>query len=381
MASESVLITGGAGFIGTALAHRLVADGHRVRVLDTLSSQVHGDDPANTSPLLQAVSKVAEVRVGSVTDRSIVQDALEGIDVVVHLAAETGTGQSMYEIARYVEVNAGGTALLLDVLAAGEHTVRKIVVASSRAIYGEGKYQDSTGAVVYPAFRSDEQLAAGRFELVDPRDGNATLTTVPTDEGSRLSPSSVYGITKLTQEQLVLTSAPTVGVAGVALRYQNVYGPGQSLRNPYTGILSIFSTLIREGSEINIFEDGLESRDFVFIDDVVAATHAAMFSPAADGLAINVGSGVSTTVLDVVAELERAFERSARVVVSGNYRLGDIRHNVADLTLAERVLDYRPTVTFAEGIGRFVGWVKDTRLEAGAYERSLDELRSRSLLK
>lgn len=377
MATESVLITGGAGFIGSALAERLAGDGHRVRVLDTLSPQIHGEHAEGSAEL----GGFAEVVVGSVTSRLDVEAALDGVDVVVHLAAETGTGQSMYQIARYSEVNVVGTALLLDSLATGDHSVRKVVVASSRAIYGEGKYRDAQGTYLYPGFRDADQLSAGRFELVDPRDPPSDLVPVPTDESSRLHPSSVYGITKLTQEQLVLTAAPTFGAAGVALRYQNVYGPGQSLRNPYTGILSIFSTLIRDGAEINIFEDGLESRDFVFIDDVVEATVAAMTSDAANGLAINVGSGVATTVLEVVAELERAFGIPARTVVSGNYRLGDIRHNVADLELARRVLGFSPSVNFANGIERFVEWAKSAPVEDGGYERSLAELKSRSLLK
>jgi dTDP-L-rhamnose 4-epimerase len=381
VAGELVLITGGAGFIGSALAARLGADGFRVRVLDSLSPQIHGDEPAVSSPLFQAVSAVAEVRVGSVTSRDDLEAALAGVDVVVHLAAETGTGQSMYEIPRYVDVNVGGTALLLDVLANGEHSVRRVVVASSRAIYGEGKYRNTAGNTLYPEHRSDEQLAAGRFELLDPADPTAIIESVPTDEGSRLAPSSVYGITKLTQEQLVLTVAPSIGIAGVALRYQNVYGPGQSLRNPYTGILSIFSTLIRGNEEINVFEDGLESRDFVFIDDVVAATRAAIDSDAADGMAINVGSGVATTVLGVIDELERAFGIPVRKRVSGNYRLGDIRHNVADLATAEAVLGFQPKVSFAEGIDRFVEWVRAEPGDAEGYQRSLEELRSRNLLK
>jgi dTDP-L-rhamnose 4-epimerase len=188
-------------------------------------------------------------------------------------------------------------------------------------------------------------------------------------------------VTKLTQEQLVLTATPALGIAGVALRYQNVYGPGQSLRNPYTGILSIFSTLIRDDSEINVFEDGLESRDFVFIDDAVEATSAAIKHDAADGLAINVGSGVATSVLEVIAELERAFATTVRSRISGNYRVGDIRHNVADLARARTALEFEPRVSFTRGIDAFAEWVLGQPAEGQGYERSLEELRSRSLLK
>ena len=380
MTAETVLITGGAGFIGSALAVRLSADGHRVRLLDSLSPQIHGTDGAG-SQRVGELSRIAELQVGSVTSREALVRAMDGVDVVVHLAAETGTGQSMYQIARYTDVNVGGTALLLDVLATAEHRVRKIVLASSRAIYGEGKYVDAVGAAVYPGHRSAAQLAAGEFEIIHPGNSDLTLMSVPTDEQSRLQPSSVYGVTKLTQEQLVLTAAPPLGVAPVALRYQNVYGPGQSLRNPYTGILSIFSTLIRQDAEINVFEDGLESRDFVFIDDVVNATSSAIREDAANGLAINVGSGVATTVLEVIAELGRAFARPVRTRVSGDARVGDIRHNVADLSLARNVLGFEPGVSFDRGINRFVEWACGEELETDGYERSLDELRARSLLK
>ena len=380
MNAETVLITGGAGFIGSALAIRLAAEGMRVRLLDSLSPQIHGVDAAQAPRVVEAAA-IADLQVGSVTSREQLERAIDGVDVIVHLAAETGTGQSMYQIARYAEVNVGGTAQLLDVLTAGNHRVRKVVVASSRAIYGEGQYIDQTGRTVYPGYRSAEQLAEGRFELFDPSDHTRTLRSVPTGETSRLDPSSIYGVTKLTQEQLVLTAAPALGIAGVALRYQNVYGPGQSLRNPYTGILSIFSTLIRQGAEINVFEDGLESRDFVFIDDVVTATRSAILEDSANGLAINVGSGVATSVLDVIAELGRTFGIAAQTRVSGNYRVGDIRHNVADLTLARRVLGFEPVVSFRDGIDQFVKWARGESLETSGYETSLEELRARSLLK
>lgn len=367
---DLVLITGGAGFIGTALRGRLIAAGHGVRILDNLEPQVHDTAAHPTSD---------DFVWGSVTDRAAFERALEGVDAVVHLAAGTGTGQSMYETPKYVEVNAGGTALLLDVMAHSNHRVRKIVVASSRAVYGEGKYAAPDGTPHYPEHRDDIRLAAGRFDPV--LDDGTELVPVPTDETSQLHPSSIYGVTKLTQEQLVLAGARALGVAAVALRYQNVYGPGQSLSNPYTGILSIFSTLIREGSEINVFEDGLESRDFVYIDDVARATESALFTDAADGLAINIGSGVATSVLEVISQLERALGRPANARVTGDYRIGDIRHNVADIGLARRVLAFEPTLSFAEGVAGFSAWVQDQPAAVSDYRRSLDELRARSLLK
>ncbi len=377
--TEHVLITGGAGFIGSRLARRLSSEGHRVTVLDSLIAQVHGDHPDTTSPLLRSLDGVATVTRGSVTSPDDLARALSGVTAVVHLAAETGTGQSMYEIDRYVEVNTGGTAKLLDLLANTEHSVRRIVIASSRSIYGEGAYRTIDGRVVYPPHRADADMAMGDFDVHV--EGEGQLELIPTDESAKLHPSSVYGITKQMQEALVMTVAPTIGIEPVALRYQNVYGPGQSLKNPYTGILSIFSTLIRQGKEINVFEDGLESRDFVYIDDVVEATYLATTSPAAAGGVFNVGSGVATTVLEVVEALTEAYGRDIPTRVSGNYRLGDIRHNVADTTRLRDVLGFTPSVPFSEGVKRFAEWVLTEPVEGDNYQKSLDEMAAKNLLK
>lgn len=375
-----VLVTGGAGFIGSNLVEELAGRGCEVTVLDSLLPQVHGEDPA-TSVLYRRALEHAKVIVGDVTSREALQAALEGQDVVVHLAAETGTGQSMYEIERYSRVNVGGTATLLDILANDDdRTVGKIVVASSRSVYGEGRYLSQELGYVHPRARREEDLAAGIFEPSVEGDASG-LQVVPTTEDSKIDPSSVYGITKHTQEALVMNVAPALGLAAVALRYQNVYGPGQSLSNPYTGILSIFSTLIRQGRPINIFEDGLESRDFVFVDDVVRATATATLDERADGHVLNVGSGVGTTVNTVVAELQRAFGREVPTRVSGNYRLGDIRHNIADLSRIREVLGFEPQVGFAEGVDAFVNWVMEQELVDGGYESSLEEMKRKNLLK
>jgi len=376
---DHVLITGGAGFIGTRLARRFVESGRTVTVLDALIPQVHGEDPATTSPLLRSLDGVAEVVRGTVTSSSDLRTALAKATIVVHLAAETGTGQSMYEIDRYVEANVGGTAKLLDILANEEHSVSRMVIASSRSIYGEGAYRTADGRTVYPPHRSDADMAAGDFDVH--LAGEDAIEVIPTDERATLHPSSVYGITKQMQESLIMTVGPTIGVEPVALRYQNVYGPGQSLKNPYTGILSIFSTLIRQGKEINIFEDGLESRDFVYIDDVVEATFLAATEAAAAGGVFNVGSGVATTVHDVVAALFDAFGTTVPTRVSGNYRLGDIRHNIADTTALREVLGFTPAVSFPEGVQAFVEWVRTEPVEGDSYQRSLDEMASRNLLK
>ncbi|MFT4188384.1 MAG: NAD-dependent epimerase/dehydratase family protein [Aeromicrobium sp.] len=377
---KRILITGGAGFIGSNLATVLASGGHVITILDNLLPQIHGSDP-ESSELLRVARKAGTVIVGDITDRDVVAQALDGQEVVIHLAAETGTGQSMYEIERYNNVNIGGTAILLDLLANdSRRTVEKIVVASSRSIYGEGRYLSKELGYVYPGRRTEENLLVGQFNPTYPGDISG-LELVPTTEDSKIHPSSVYGITKHTQEALVTTVAPTIGIAPVALRYQNVFGPGQSLTNPYTGILSIFSTLIRQGKGINIFEDGLESRDFVFIEDVVRATAQAALDARADGQIFNVGSGMGTTVSTVVEELQRAYGREVPVEVTGNFRLGDIRHNVADLSRIRDALGFEPQVSFREGVERFAAWVEGQELVDGGYEASLEEMRQKKLLK
>lgn len=287
----------------------------------------------------------------------------------------------MYEIDHYVDVNARGTSLLLDMLAkkeAGSESVRRLVVASSRAIYGEGKYQGRDG-FVYPGARALDDLQNGVFECRDPGSGDIA-TPVPTDESSRIHPSSIYGITKQVQEQLILTGGAALGIGAVALRYQNVYGPGQSLKNPYTGILSIFSTLLLQGKDVNIFEDGKESRDFVFIDDVVAATIAAIDSNVT-GKAYNVGTGEATDVLTVAHSLKSNYGTGGEIKVSGNFRVGDIRHNIADLSSIKRDIGFVPKVSFAEGVKAFSQWVKTQEISDSGYERSVSELRAKGLLK
>jgi len=372
-----ILITGGAGFIGSNLSIALHRAGHRVTVLDSLSPQIHGADPRADSSLLKSIEDLVRFVQGSVTEESDWTKVLGGQDAIVHLAAETGTGQSMYEIKRYADVNVGGTALMLNLLASGAHEVRKVVVASSRALYGEGKYRSPAG-VVYPGARQKEDLDQGRFEPMSAT--GEPLTSIATDEDSKLHPSSVYGITKLAQEQLVMTVCASLGIAATALRLQNVYGPGQSLANPYTGILSIFSKRIVAGKEINVFEDGRESRDFVYIDDVVRAITLALQSPQADGEVFGIGSGVGTNVLAAAQTLCAKFGRDVAIRVSGAYRLGDIRHNVADLAKARKVLGFEPSVAFDAGIASFVEWVLGQPLTDDHYERSLAELRAKGLM-
>jgi dTDP-L-rhamnose 4-epimerase len=376
---NNILITGGAGFIGSNLALRLLEKGYNVRVLDNLSEQIHGSDPANTSPLYVSIKDKVEFIRGTVNSRDDLEKAIDGQDAVVHLAAETGTGQSMYEIEKYSYVNIQGTALLLDILVNTSHSVKKIVVASSRSIYGEGKYYSNELGVVYPGHRTSEAMDKRNFEVTYP--GSGPLALMATDELSKIHPSSVYGITKQVQEQLVLTVCGASKLSGVAFRYQNVYGPGQSLSNPYTGILSIFSGRIRNGQEINIFEDGLESRDFVFIDDVVEATIAGLENSDANNVVFNVGTGHATSVLEVAKTLMEKFAIEVPLKISGMYRIGDIRHNYADVTRLEQDLGVHSSVSFSEGIEKFVNWVKSQPLVESKYDSSLQEMQQKGLLK
>lgn len=376
---KRILITGGAGFIGSNLVESLYREGFEITVLDNLSEQVHSSTPDN-SVLYQAIKDKVRFILGSVLVKEDLLEAMQGQDVIVHLAAETGTGQSMYQVDRYVQANIGATGLLLDLLGNNPHQVKRMVIASSRSIYGEGKYLREDGIPVYPGHRNSHDLERGVFEVQDPA-GKGKLQTMPTDEESKIHPSSVYGITKQVQEQLVMTVCPLLGIEPVALRYQNVYGPGQSLVNPYTGILSIFSNLIMNGKPINIFEDGLESRDFVYIDDVVDATKLAIAHPNASNGIFNVGSGVATDVNTVASSLIENFGIQVPVSVSRNYRLGDIRHNFACLNRIKNRLGFEPKVSFEKGIANFVTWARTLGPKESRYEQSLTEMKDRGLLK
>lgn len=376
----NILITGGAGFIGSNLTLKLIEKGHHITVLDNLSPQIHGDNPKEFSPLYKSIEGKVHFIEGTVTSRSDWEKALIGQDTIVHLAAETGTGQSMYQIEKYTQVNIEGTALMLDILANQKHQVKKVIVASSRAIYGEGKYSCPKCGIVYPLVRKNENMSKGDFECKCPLCQNKVFL-LATSEDSKIHPTSVYGITKHNQEQMVMTVCPAIGIAGVAFRYQNVYGPGQSLSNPYTGILSIFSTQIKNGNSINIFEDGKESRDFVFIDDVVDATILGLEKEEADNNVFNVGTGTAVDVITVTEELQNNYKINVPVNISGNYRLGDIRHNYADLNLIQKKLNFTPKFDFAEGIKKFTNWVNMQEVQIDRYQESIEEMKKRGLYK
>lgn len=373
-----ILISGGAGFIGSRLANALVQRGHEVTVLDSLSVQVHGNNP-ESSPLYCYLCSDIKFIYGDVRNKEDWLRAIDDNQVIVHLAAETGTGQSMYEVERYVDTNVRGTAVLLNILANKEKCVRRVVVASSRSIYGEGKYISGAG-VVYPSARDERDLLNGNFECKCPITGEG-VKLLATDEGSLIQPSSIYGITKYNQEQMVIAMGKACGFSAIAFRYQNVYGPGQSLKNPYTGILSIFSTQFLQGNDVNIFEDGKESRDFVYVDDVVDATIKGIEIESNDCNVYNVGSGVPTDVLSIANILKKSYEANGNIVVTGNFRLGDIRHNYADLTKIKSELGFVPRINFSNGIAEFVKWVKTQDVVESGYLISLNEMRSRGFFK
>lgn len=374
---KRILITGGAGFIGSNLSLQLLQRGHSVIVLDNLSEQIHGNK--EDSALYNSIKNKVEFIEADVRDRVAMAKAVKDADVVVHLAAETGTGQSMYAIEKYIDVNCTGTGVLLDVLLNEPNSVKKVVLSSSRAVYGEGKYLDSNRQVVYPPSRTDEQMKQHKFDLLD--NNGSSLTLQATDEESKINPLSLYAITKYNQEQYIALTCASIGMPYVIFRYQNVYGPGQSLKNPYTGILSIFSTQIKNGNNINVFEDGLESRDFVFIDDVVTATIAGIEKAEANNNVFNVGSGVATPVIKVAETLRSLYKSNVAINITGQYRIGDIRHNYADLSRVRVVLGFEPQTDFDTGITKFAGWVNLQQTEADTFEKSMAELAAKGLLR
>ena len=375
---NKILITGGAGFIGSNVARRLLSEGFEITILDNFLPQIHGDLNELSSDLKDRVKLI----VGDVADKSVLYSALQGQDAVIHYAAETGTGQSMYAVSHYTNVNIQATANLCDFIINENHQIKNVIVASSRSIYGEGKYNSPQHGIVYPNSRTFQNVQES-FEVCCPKSGKHNLEVEATDESSEIHPSSFYGITKQVQEQMIILATQLKNINGFALRYQNVYGPGQSLKNPYTGILSIFSRLALKNEEINIFEDGLESRDFVYIDDVVSATIKCLKHSKIEQHILNVGSGIPTDVLTVAKEIISYFNSNSKINISGAYREGDIRHNYADLIKVNKVIGFKPIWDFKSGLQKFLEWVllqNDIPLTTNDYKKSLEELKSKGLL-
>ena len=369
-----ILVTGGAGFIGSHLVPRLTARGHRVRILDSLTEQIHGPG-AGFSAALQAA---AECQRGDVTDRDDVARALDGVEAVIHLAAETGMGQSQYEIIRYTDVNVGGTARLLQALADGRGAVRRLVLASTARVYGDGPYTCLEHGRVFPAQRSVAQMSRGDWAMRCPACGREVEVARCREDDLR-QPGSMYAVTKCTQEDMVRLYGAVYGLDAVVLRYQNVYGAGQALRNPYTGVLSVFCTRIRNGLVPEIYEDGDESRDFVYVTDIAAATAAAVEREGLGGQTLNIGGAGRATILAVARAITGAFGADLEPVVTGMFRAGEVRHMEADITAAQRLLGYSPEVPLEEGIRRLVAWVHQQPIHEDRSARAFEELRARGL--
>ncbi len=354
-----ILVTGGAGFIGSHLVDGLVAAGHRVRVLDNLDPQVHGAGATRPRHLHPA----AELHVGDVRDRAAVARALDGVEVVYHEAAAVGVGQSMYQIEHYVSVNSLGAAVLLEGIVERRAQLRKVVVASSMSIYGEGAYRAPDGHSVHPPLRTEADLAARCFELRDA--SGHPLTPLGTPEEKPLQPTSIYAITKRDHEEMFLAVGAAYAIPVVALRYFNVYGPRQALSNPYTGVVAIFSSRLLNRRAPRVYEDGQQTRDFVHVSDIVQANLLALERDAANGRIYNVGTGRPTSVLQVAEVL-------------GQYRAGDIRHCVADISRIQQELGYRPQVAFVDGLRELLAWLR-TQSAEDTVEAASRELAARGL--
>lgn len=373
--TQTILVTGGAGFIGSEIVRLL--DTHpeyKVRVLDTLTEQIHGKDP-ESSYLYQTVKDRCEFIRGDVRDFDTVVEALDGVDYVIHLAAETGTGQSMYMINQYNSVNVMGLSNIFQALSlrGKDNTVRKIILSSSRSVYGEGKYECPNCGVVYPRGRRTDDMLHGDFSMhCDSCD--ARLTLVPTTEDSCTTPNSLYAFTKLAQESMIQTMCPAMNIDYTIFRFQNVYGAGQSLKNPYTGILSIFSTLLLDNKDINIFEDGQESRDFIHVKDIASAVVASLDKTASNGEIINLGSGKGTSVIEIAETLKQIYGSTSDLKITGDFRIGDIAHNIADTTKARELLGFTPSISLQQGLTEFCKWVLGQETDNSRYEQSLAEM-------
>lgn len=367
---KTVLITGGAGFIGSHLADRLLSSGHRVRVLDNLSPQVHGAGCKRPDYLNDDV----ELMVGDVRDELALERALKGVDQVCHLAAAVGVGQSMYNIGHYTSVNNLGTATLLEALA--RKPVERMVVASSMSIYGEGCYRTADGADALPVERTNDQLKRKDWEVY-----NATgerLTPIPTPENKAAACSSVYALSKFDQEKLCLMIGQAYSIPCIALRFFNVYGPRQALSNPYTGVLAIFASRLLNNNRPLIFEDGEQRRDFVSVHDVANACALALGTDKIDQGVYNIGSGHSYSVREVAEQLARQLGREIRPEVTGRFRVGDIRHCFADISRARAELGYTPEVSFERGLAELTAWLR-TAVATDHSHKAHDELISRGL--
>lgn len=372
---ERILITGGAGFIGSEIVEQLSKTGkYEITVIDCMTKQIHGED-WEQSYLYKKIKGKCNFIKADVRNLEAIKNEVVSSDYIIHLAAETGTGQSMYQINQYNEVNIMGTSNILQAISSAgkESKVRKIILSSSRSVYGEGKYKCPHCGIVYPSARKKERMANGDFGMYCDVCGEKLMVEL-TNEDSAIRPSSLYAFTKYTQERMLQTMCPALGINYTIFRFQNVYGVGQSLKNPYTGILSIFSTLLLENKPINIFEDGFESRDFINVKDIAAGVIKAITEKKSNDEVINLGSGIGTSVIEIVELLKKAYKSSSEVRVTGDFRLGDIAHNIADVSKAKAILGFKQTVSLEEGLVAFCAWVVGQDKDSSRYEASLNEM-------
>ena len=368
-----ILVTGGAGFIGSHITDALIERGHSVRIYDNLTPQVH-----TQQQIPEYLNEEAEFIAADIRDRDALIKAMADVEVIFHEASAVGVGQSMYQIHTYTDVNALGTANLLDILANEKHEVRKLIIAASMSEYGEGAYKCEDCGIVYPTHREPEQLRQKQWEMTC---SNCSRTVVPvaTGEDKPLYPTSIYAISKQIQEQMCLCTGQAYGIPVVALRYFNIYGTRQSLSNPYTGVMAIFSSRILNNNPPLIFEDGLQSRDFVHVSDVVQANLLAMDSDKADGQIFNVGTGQPTTILGIAEELISTMRSDLKPEIAGKFRTGDIRHCFADISKIRDVLGYEPAVTLDSGIRELVEWGKEQEA-VDRFEMASRELEDRGMV-
>lgn len=370
--SFKILVTGGAGFIGSFLVDELVKQGHDLRIFDNLTEQVHqGEMPSH-------LNKKAEFVKGSITDYDALKGAVKDIDVIYHQAAMVGVGQSMYQIQRYVEANTLGTANLLDILVNTNSSVRKLIVASSMSTYGEGSYHCSECSEVYPKLRAVQQMEKRDWEMRCPK-CSKTVKPVATKEEKAQDCTSIYAITKKDQEEMCLTVGRSYGIPTVALRYFNVYGPRQSLSNPYTGVAAIFQSRLKNNNPPVIYEDGLQTRDFVSVHDIVAANMLAMKSSAADYEALNVGTGNQISIKQLAEMLAKLMKKEVKPEITHQFRKGDIRHCFADISKIQNKLGFKPKVRLEEGMKELVSWSSKQKA-VDKFEQATEELKNKRLL-
>lgn len=370
--TKRILVTGGAGFIGSFLVDELVKQGHDVRIFDNLEEQVHNKKKPTY------LNTKAEFVNGDITNKDALNEALPDIDAVFHLASAVGVGQSQYQIKHYTDINIMGTANLLDLMVNTEHDIKKLIVAASMSSYGEGAYSCGKCGVVHPPLRTEEQMKKKQWELLCPGCG-AVLKPIPTPEEKVQDCNSIYAITKKVQEDMVLNIGKTYGIPSVALRYFNVYGPRQSLSNPYTGVAAIFMSRIKNNNHPIIYEDGLQSRDFISVHDITQANVLSMEKNSANYQRFNVGTGKPQTIKSIADTLAKLYGVKLEPVITNQYRKGDVRHCFPDISRIQSMIDFKPKISFEQGMKELIEWANDEEA-VDKFDQATKELKQKGLI-